>query len=91
MDLAIVVYLEPAIAPAEAEPIESEVATFRAAAAATAMPSAAVPGDIPDRALAAAAVAARRVWDLAGAVLEVAVADADGKWLKEAESHGARK
>lgn len=72
--------LASAIGQAEAEPTESEVVTFRAAGAATAMPSAAVPGDIADRALAAAAAAAPPVLDLEGEEVAVA-ADAAGKWL----------
>jgi hypothetical protein len=56
------------------------------------MPSAAVPGDIADRALAAAAAAAPPVLDLEGeeALAVVVAADAAGKWLKGAEIIGAR-
>ena len=79
----------------EEEPNELEVVTFRAAGAATAMPSAAVPGDIADRALATAAAAAHPVWDLVGeeALAEAAgaaAADAAGKWLNGLEIIGAR-
>jgi hypothetical protein len=75
-----------AIGLAEGELTVLEAVTYRAAAAATAMPSAAVPGDIADRALAAAAAAAHRVWDLEvaeaaamAAVAEAAGADGEGK------------
>jgi hypothetical protein len=70
-----------AIGLAEAEPTVSEAVTFRAAAVATAMLSAAVLGDIADRALVAAAAAAHLVWDLeaAEAALAVAVGAADGE------------
>ena len=70
-----------AIGLAEAEPIVLEIVTFPAVAAATAMPSEEVPGDIADRALAAAAAAAHRVWGLEAAVLAEAegAADGDGK------------
>jgi hypothetical protein len=72
-----------AIGLAEVEPTVSEAGTFRAAAAATATPLEAAPGDTADRALVAAAAAAHPVWDpvaaeaaLAGAA---AVADGEGK------------
>ena len=70
-----------AIGLAEVEPTVSEAVTFRAAAAAVAMPSAAVHGDIADRALVAAAAAAHPAWDLevAEAVLAVAAGAADGE------------
>jgi hypothetical protein len=77
----------------EAELIELEVVTSRAAAAATAMPSAAVRVDIADQALAAAAAAAPPVLGLEGeealAVAAEAV-DAAGRWLKGAEIRGVR-
>ena len=63
-----------------AEPTELEAVTFRGAAAATAMPSEAVPGDTVDRALVAAAAAAHPVWDLEAAeaaALAVAAGAAD--------------
>jgi hypothetical protein len=56
-----------AIGLAEVEPTVSEAVTFHAAVAETAMPSEAVPEDITDRALAAAAAAAHRVSDLEAA------------------------
>lgn len=70
-----------AIGLAEVAPTVSEAGTFRAAAAATAMPSAAVPGDIADLALVAAAAAAHPAWDLeaAEAALAVAAGAADGE------------
>ena len=71
----------------EAGPTELEVVTFRAAAAATAMPSAAVRRDIADQARAEAAAEAPPVLDLEGEeALAVAAADAAGKWLNGAES-----
>jgi len=79
-----------AIGLAEVEPTVSEAVIFRAAAAATAMPSAAVPEDIADRALVAAAAAAHPVLDLEAAEAALAVAaDAAGKWLNGAEIVGA--
>ena len=77
----------------EAEPTELEVVTFRAAGAATAMPLAAVPVDIADRALAAAVAAAPPVLGLeVEEALAVAAeaADAAGKWLNGAEIRGVR-
>ena len=74
----------------EAEPTELEVVTFRAAAAATAMASAAATGDIADRVLAAAAAAAPPVLDLEGEEALAVAADAAGKWLNGAEIIGAR-
>jgi hypothetical protein len=72
-----------AIGLAEAAPTVSEAVTFRAAAAATAMASEAVPGDTADRALVAAAAAAHPVWDLeaeeAAAVAAEAVAVGGGR------------
>ena len=69
-----------AIGLAEVEPTVSEAVTFRAVAAATAMPSEAVPGDTADRALGEAAAAAHRVWDLEAAeAVAGAAADGDGK------------
>jgi hypothetical protein len=68
-----------AIGRVEVEPTVSEAVTFRAAAAAIAMPSEAVLGDIADRALAAAAAAAHPVWDLEEAVAVAAGADGEGK------------
>jgi hypothetical protein len=79
-----------------AVPIELAAVTFRAAAAATAMPSAGEPADITGRVPAAAAAAAQPVLDLeeeealaavAGAAV---VAGGAGKWLIEAEIPGAR-
>jgi hypothetical protein len=57
------------------------------------MPSAAVPGDIADRALAAAAAEAPPVLDLEveeALAVAAGAADAEGKWLKAAEIIGAR-
>jgi hypothetical protein len=69
-----------AIGLEEVEPIVSEAATFRGAAAATAMPSEAVPGDTADQARVAAAAVAHPVWDLEAAEAVVAVAaGADGE------------
>ena len=68
-----------AIGLAEVEPTVSEAVTFRAAAAATAMPSEAVPGDTTDRALVAAAAAAHPVWDLEAAEAVAGAADGEGK------------
>lgn len=68
-----------AIGPVVVEPTVSEAVTFRAAAAATAMPSEVVPEDIADRALAAAAAAAHPAWDLEGAVAVAAGADGEGR------------
>ena len=64
-----------------------EVVIFRAVAAETAMLSAAVPGDIAGRALAAAAAVAPPVLDLEGEALAVAAgaADAAGNWLNGTE------
>ena len=71
-----------------------EIATFRAAAAATVTPSAVVPGDIADRALATAAAGALPVSDLEAEEGALAVAagaaDAEGKWLDGVEIIGAR-
>jgi hypothetical protein len=70
-----------------------EAVTFHAVAAATAMPSAAVRGDIADRALAATAAAGPPVLDLeVEEALAVAAGaeDAAGKWLNGAEIIGAR-
>jgi hypothetical protein len=81
VELVWAIEAEPvrAIGLEEAEPIASEAVTFRAAAAATAMPSEAVPGDTADRTLAAAAAAAHPAWDLEAAVTAVAGADDEGK------------
>jgi hypothetical protein len=81
-----------AIGLAEVEPTVSEVVTFRAVAAATAMPSAAVPGDIAGRALAAAAAAAPPVLDLEGeeALAVAAGADGEGKERNTADITGTR-
>jgi hypothetical protein len=68
-----------AIGLSEVEPTVSEAVTFRAAAAATAMPSEAVPGDTADRALVAAAAAAHPVWDLEAAEAVAGAADGEGK------------
>lgn len=68
-----------AIGRVEVEPTVSEAVTCRAAAAAIAMPSEAVPGDIADRALAAAAAAAHPAWDLEEAVAVAAGADGEGR------------
>jgi hypothetical protein len=67
-----------------------EVVTFRAVAAATAMPSAAVRGDIADQALGEAAAEAPPVLDLEGEEGLAVAADAAGKWLNGAEIIGAR-
>jgi len=55
------------------EATASEAAIFRAAAAETAMPSAAGPGDIADQARAAAAAAAPPVGDLVAGAAEGSV------------------
>jgi hypothetical protein len=68
-----------AIGLAEEEPTASEAVTYRAAAAATGMPSEEVPEDIADRALAAAAAAAHRVWDLEVAEAAAVAAGAGGE------------
>jgi hypothetical protein len=66
-----------AIVLAEAEPTASEAVTFHAAVAVTAMPLEAVPEDIVDRALVAAAAAAHPVWDLGEAAEGSAAAEAE--------------
>jgi hypothetical protein len=76
----------------ETEPTVSGAVTSHAAVAETAMPSAAVPGDIADQALVAAAAAAPLVLDLVAEAAALAVAgaaDAAGKWLNGAEILGA--
>ena len=77
----------------EAEPTVSGAVTSPAAVAETAMPSAAVPGDIAVQALVAAAAAAPLVLDLAAeeaALAGAGAADAAGKRLNGAEIIGAR-
>ena len=82
-----------AIGLAEVEPTVSEAVTFRAAAAAVAMPSEAVPGATADRTLVAAAAAAHPAWDLEAAEAASAVAagaDGEGKLRNTAYIIGAR-
>jgi hypothetical protein len=79
-----------ALALAEAGPTVSEAVTFRAAAAVTAMPLAAVHGDIADRAPVEAAAAAHPVWDLAVVEAVAAGADGEGKSRNTAGFTGAR-
>ncbi len=63
----------------EAEPIALEAVISPVVVAETVMRSAEVPGGIADRAPAAAAVAALRVWDLEAAVASEAAVGGAGK------------